>query len=90
MYSKRKYCNYIKACVVVSTVSIITTAVTFTSKKWIYGSATVVKDINEVEDSTINYGLWGGTLIRKITQSPRTYDLFSNDNNNNKFVINVY
>ncbi|XP_011307530.1 uncharacterized protein [Fopius arisanus] len=40
------------------------------------GTASVVDDVEDVDDSTINQGLLAGTLIRRILDSPKAYDIY--------------
>ncbi|XP_044002539.1 uncharacterized protein LOC122848508 isoform X2 [Aphidius gifuensis] len=76
MFTKRKYGEFIEICAFISLVSLTMTGVSLLTQDWINGSASVVDSTNDVQDSTINYGLWGGTLIRKITLSPREYNIY--------------
>lgn len=73
--ARRKHSEFIQWSAVVSLTCLIIVSVSLGTDGWITATAKVVGDVEVVGDSTINYGLTKGTLIRRILTSPKAYDI---------------
>ncbi|CAG5075737.1 Protein of unknown function [Cotesia congregata] len=67
MLMKREHVNYLQWSAAVSLVCAIVGTISLSTDFWINGTAKAVKfNISDVQDSNINYGLFSGTLVRRI------------------------
>lgn len=86
---RRKYAELIEACTFVSLVCLIIVATSLSTQEWTYATASVVDNGEDVKDSTVNHGLFAGTLVRRILDSPKSYDIHcKNSNHEFQFIIN--
>ncbi|XP_015115042.1 uncharacterized protein LOC107039772 [Diachasma alloeum] len=73
---RRKYPELIEACAAVSLVCLIIVSASLATQEWTTATASVVDKVEGVKDSTVKYGLFAGTLIRRILDSPKSYDIY--------------
>lgn len=74
MLMKREHINYLQWSAAVSLVCAILGTISLSTDFWINGTAK--SNITDVQDSDINYGLFSGTLVRRILLSPKSYDIY--------------
>lgn len=72
----RKYVAFIYATIFLSVLSLIAICVSMGTEGWIQATASTVKVTDSVQDSKVYQGLFGGTLVRRLLQTPRTYELY--------------
>ncbi|XP_057318538.1 uncharacterized protein LOC130663371 [Microplitis mediator] len=76
MLMRRDHVNYLQWSACVSLISAILGTISLSTEGWVTASAKVDGSIEDVQESTINYGLFTGILIRRILASPKSYNIY--------------
>ncbi|XP_015606708.1 uncharacterized protein LOC107273242 [Cephus cinctus] len=72
----RKYAVFLHVTVLLSISSLIIICISMGTEGWISAPTSVVRESQTIEDSDVNHGLFKGTLIRRLVQTPRNYDIY--------------
>lgn len=71
---RRNHATYIVLTAFLSTVSLVMVCTSFATQYWIRAYANQI--IEDPLFSNINYGLFKGTLVRRVVPSPSVFDIY--------------